>query len=167
MHILTPKQYTVRNFYRNFPKHVIRVLFSYFLINVKNNFLIFTYKVNILILVAGNSETYNRNNFMFRVTKILCIYMWLKIWLQFPNFMINYIKNLLQFGSFKIHSNKIQLSFMILRKISENSVHFSQFQDIFTQKHRTFVKYKFCKFPNISNSALDIKMQFQGFEFLE
>ena len=29
---------------------------------------------------------------------------------------------------------KIQLSFIILRKISENSVHFSKFQDTFTQK---------------------------------
>ena len=44
--------------------------------------------------------------------------------------------------------------------MTENSVHFSQFQDTFTQKHHkysqisryAFVKLKFCKFPDISNS---------------
>ena len=36
--------------------------------------------------------------------------------------MINFIKILLQFGSFKIQFMKIELNF-ILRKISENSVH--------------------------------------------
>ena len=46
--------------------------------------------------------------------------------LHFHNFMINYKKILLQFGSFKIHFVKIQLSFIILRKISENPVQFSQ-----------------------------------------
>ena len=47
--------------------------------------------------------------------------------LKFPNFMINFLKILLQFDSFKIHFMKIQSSFIILRKISENPVHFSQF----------------------------------------
>ena len=61
--------------------------------------------------------------------------------------MINFFKILIQFGSFKIHLMKIQLSFMILRKISENSVHFSQFQDIFTQKH---YKYQSDMFDNMS-----------------
>ena len=48
--------------------------------------------------------------------------------------MISLIKILLQFGSFKIHIMKIQLSSIIFRKISENSVHFSQF----TQKHHKY-----------------------------
>ena len=72
--------------------------------------------------------------------------------------MINFIKNLLQFGSFKIHFIKIQLSFVISRKISQNSVNFSQFQDTFNQKHhkyRQILRYLckiniFCKFPNFS-----------------
>ena len=34
---------------------------------------------------------------------------------------------MLQFGSFKIHFMNIQLSFIILKKISENLVHFSEF----------------------------------------
>ena len=38
-----------------------------------------------------------------------------------------FYKNLLQFGSFKIYLMKIQLNFIILRKIAENSVQFSQF----------------------------------------
>ena len=82
--------YTFRNFYRNFPKHVTVVLFSYsfvklrwnfkkfsyFLVNLRNNFLIFSYKVlNILILVSGNSATYKRNNLTFWVTGVLCSYM--------------------------------------------------------------------------------------------
>ena len=46
---------------------------------------------------------------------------------QFPNFMKNIIKILLQFGSFKINFMKIQLSFIKLRQISENSVHFLKF----------------------------------------
>ena len=41
--------------------------------------------------------------------------------------MINFIIILLQFGSFKIHLMKIQLSFIILRKLLENLVHFLQF----------------------------------------
>ena len=49
--------------------------------------------------------------------------------------MINLIKISLEFGSFKIKFMKIHLSFIILRKISENTVHFSQFEDTFTQKH--------------------------------
>ena len=49
-----------------------------------------------------------------------------KILLQFRNFMINLIKILLQFGSFKIHLMKIQLIIIMLRKLLENSVHFSQ-----------------------------------------
>ena len=40
-----------------------------------------------------------------------------------------FIKILLQYFM------KIQSSFIILRKISENSVHFSQFLDTFTLKH--------------------------------
>ena len=32
----------------------------------------------------------------------------------------------------------IQLIFIILRKISENVVHFSQFQDTFTKKHHKY-----------------------------
>ena len=57
---------------------------------------------------AGNSETCNRNNFTFWVTEVLCIYMYLKILLQFRNFMINIIKILLQFGSCEIDFMKIQ-----------------------------------------------------------
>ena len=49
--------------------------------------------------------------------------------------MINFIKILLEFGNFKLHSMSIQLSFIILIKISENSVHFSHFQDTFIQKY--------------------------------
>ena len=41
--------------------------------------------------------------------------------------MMNFIKILLQLGSFKINFMKIQLSFILLRKISENTVEFSQF----------------------------------------
>ena len=40
--------------------------------------------------------------------------------------MINFIKILLQIDRFVINIMKIELSFIILRKISENSVHFSQ-----------------------------------------
>ena len=54
------------------------------------------------------------------------------------NFMKNFIKILLQFGSFKIHFMKIQFSFIILRIILENSVKFSQFYDTFTQKHHKY-----------------------------
>ena len=40
------------------------------LVNLRNNFLIFNHKVlNILILVSGNSETCNMNNFTFWVTE--------------------------------------------------------------------------------------------------
>ena len=73
--------------------------------------------------ISGKSETYNRKSFTFWVTELLCSYMLLKILLQFYNF----IKILLQFVSFKINFMEIQLSFLILRKISENSVQFSQF----------------------------------------
>ena len=37
-----------------------------------------------------------------------------------------------------IHLMKIQLSFITLSKISENLVHFSQFEDTFTQKHHKY-----------------------------
>ena len=70
--------------------------------------------LNILILVSGNSETCNKDNFTFWVTEILCSYMQLKI--------------LLQFVSFKIHFMKIQLSFTVLRKISENKYIFRNFK---------------------------------------
>ena len=54
--------------------------FSYFLVNLRNNFLIFSYKVlKILILVSGNSETCNRNNFTFWVTEVLCSYSFVKL----------------------------------------------------------------------------------------
>ena len=52
--------------------------------------------------------------------------------------MINFIIIPLQFGSFQIHFMKIQLSFSILRKISENSVYFSQFSDTLTQKNHKY-----------------------------
>ena len=58
--------------------------------------------------------------------------------LQFRNFMINFIKIFLQFGSVKIHFMKTQLSFIILRKISENSAKLLQIQDTFTQKHHKY-----------------------------
>ena len=54
--------------------------------------------------------------------------------------MMNFMKVLLHFGSFKIHFMKILLHFVILRKISENSVRCSQFQDTFNQKH-----HKYCQ----------------------
>ena len=41
--------------------------------------------------------------------------------------MMNFKKIVLQFGSFKIHFMKIQLSFIILKDNSVNSVYFSQF----------------------------------------
>ena len=50
------------------------------------------------------------------------------------------MKILLQFGSFKIYFMKIQLNFMISIQISENSVHFSQFQYTFTQKHHKYLQ---------------------------
>ena len=46
--------------------------------------------------------------------------------LQLRNFVINFITVLLRFGTFKIHFMNIQLSFIILRKLFENSVHSSQ-----------------------------------------
>ena len=49
-----------------------------------------------------------------------------KTQLQLRNFVINFITVLLQFGCFKIHFMKIQLSFIILRNFFENFVHFSQ-----------------------------------------
>ena len=60
--------------------------------------------------------------------------------------MINFIKILLQFDKFKLYFIKIQLNFIILRKISENSVPFLQFKDTFTQKHhkyRQILRYLF------------------------
>ena len=102
---------------------------SYFLVNLRKNFLIFSYKVlNFLIFVSRNSETCNRNDLRFWVTEVSCSYMYLKILLQFRNFIINAIKILLQFSSFKIHIMKIQLSFIILRAMSEISVNFSIFK---------------------------------------
>ena len=44
-----------------------------------------------------------------------------EIFVQFCDFMMNFIINLLQFGSFVINVIKIQLSFAKLRKISENT----------------------------------------------
>ena len=41
--------------------------------------------------------------------------------------MVNFIKILLQFGIFKMNVLKVQLSFLILRQISGNSVQFVQF----------------------------------------
>ena len=41
--------------------------------------------------------------------------------------MMNFIKVLLQIGTFKIYFMKIQLSFLILRGMLENAVHFSKF----------------------------------------
>ena len=52
--------------------------------------------------------------------------------LQIRNFIINFIIILLQFGSFKIHVMKIQLSFIILRKISEISGNFHNFKIPYT-----------------------------------
>ena len=52
--------------------------------------------------------------------------------------MTNFIKILLQFDSFKTHFMKIQLSFIILRKIS---VRVSQFKNTFSQKHRQILRY--------------------------
>ena len=52
--------------------------------------------------------------------------------------MINFIKILLQFGSFKIHFIKNQLFFILLRKISEITVHSPQYQDTFTQKQHKY-----------------------------
>ena len=51
--------------------------------------------------------------------------------------MMNFSKILFRFGIFKTHFMKIQLSFIIFRKVLQNSVYFSQFQDTFTQKHHT------------------------------
>ena len=49
------------------------------------------------------------------------------IFFTVSQFYDNFIKILLQFDSLKTHFMKIQLSFIILRKISEKTVHFSQF----------------------------------------
>ena len=43
------------------------------------------------------------------------------------NFTINFIQFFLQFGSYQINFMNIHLSCVILRKISENLVQFSQF----------------------------------------
>ena len=67
--------------------------------------------------------------------------------LQLRNFMINFITVLLQFGSFKIHFMKIQLSSMILRKFFGNSVHFFELEDTFTKKHRKLSKPQSVEFP--------------------
>ena len=64
--------------------------------------------------------------------------------------MINSMKIQLQFGSFKIHLMKIPLSFIILKKVSDNSVHFLQFQDTFSQKHH--------KYRQILRCLCDIKI---------
>ena len=61
--------------------------------------------------------------------------------------MINFITVLLQFGSFKIHFMKIQLSSMILRKFFGNSVHFFELEDTFTKKHRKLSKPQSVEFP--------------------
>ena len=69
--------------------------------------------------------------------------------------MINFIQILLQFDSFKIYFMKIQLRFIILRKISENSEHFSRLlKNIINvvKFYVTFVTLNFFKFPNISNN---------------
>ena len=52
--------------------------------------------------------------------------------------MINLIKILLQFSSFKINNMEIHLSFITLENISENSVQFLQLYDTFTQKHHKY-----------------------------
>ena len=49
--------------------------------------------------------------------------------------MIDFIKILLQFGSFRIHFIKIQLSFIILKIIPEK---LKLNQDTFTQKHHKY-----------------------------
>ena len=69
--------------------------------------------------------------------------------------MINFIQILLQFDSFKIYFMKIQLRIIILRKISENSEHFSRLlKNIINvvKFYVTFVTLNFFKFPNISNN---------------
>ena len=65
----------------------------------------------------------------------------LKTQLQLRDFMINFMEVLLQFGSFEIHFMNIQLSFILSIEVSENSVHFSHFEDTFTQKHHIIVKF--------------------------
>ena len=79
--------------------------------------------------------------------------------------MINLIKILLHFGSFKIHLMKIQLSFIISRKIQYI---FRTFKIPLLKKiinivkfYVTFVKYKFCKFTNISNSDIHTFIKIQ------
>ena len=70
---------------------------------------------------------------------------------------IYFRKILLQLGSFYMHFMEIQLSFIILRKISENSVYFSQFQDTFTQKHRKIILLIFYNiFQRLSNRQVPI-----------
>ena len=73
--------------------------------------------------------------------------------------MITYIKILLQFGSFDINFIEIQLSFIILKKVSEISVHFRNFKIPLHKNiinilkfYVSFATYKFCKLSNISNS---------------
>ena len=75
--------------------------------------------------------------------------------------MINFIKILLQFGSFKINFMKIQLSFIILTlsrpqskwgDLPDRSAVFRKFLEI-QIFYVTFVTLNFCKFPNISNSV--------------
>ena len=89
-YLLSFRLYTVRNFYRNFTIHMTGFLcgysfvklrwnlrkFSYFLVNLRKKFLIFSNKMlNILILVSRISETCNRNNLTFWVNEVLCNYM--------------------------------------------------------------------------------------------
>ena len=67
--------------------------------------------------------------------------------------MINFIKIWLQFASFKIHSIKIQLSFMILRTISENpvlSVKFSLIESVICLFTDSSVK----KYFSLSNKSI-------------
>ena len=50
--------------------------------------------------------------------------------------MINFIKALLQFAILKDTFYESSVELHNIKKNLENSVHFSQFQDIFTQKHK-------------------------------
>ena len=47
---------------------------------------------------------------------------------------------------------KIQFSFIILRQILKNSVHFSKFQDTFTQKHHKYRQIIHKHFVNFQTS---------------
>ena len=102
----------------------IQLLFSKF----KKQFLNFQLQnVEYSDTVSGTTETCNRNNLTFQATEVSYSYIQLKILVPFRSFIMKCIKILLQFGSFKIHFMKIQFSFIILGKISENPVQFSHF----------------------------------------